>query len=85
MKRLLLLILIIGILCTGCAPAIVLAEETTNANQEVDIDAAGAVALFLKQPRAAENTQVIKIHRSGLVFLLSIAGKVPAKTESESK
>lgn len=86
MKRF-LSVLLIGFFFLTCTSVSVLANEepNTSTTQEVEIDAAGAVALFLKSPRAAETDQVIKIRRSGLVLLLAINGKVPTKTESESK
>lgn len=83
MKKLLPIFIVMSSLLVGCNPTF--AEEVTVANQEIDIDAAGAVALFLKQPRAGENVQVIKVHRSGLVFILSVAGKVPPKVETRTE
>jgi len=67
-KKLLLSILLL-------ATPIAYAEEQ-QAIQEVDVDCSGIALIVNKQPENTAIKQVVKVRRSGLIFVVNVNGKV---------
>lgn len=82
MKKLLILLALLSLLFLPAMASEI--EPANNGVQETDIDASGVVLVVNKQPRTSENDQVVKVRRSGFVFIINCNGKVQVNDKSEN-
>ena len=58
-------------------------EETKDNEQLIDVENAGGLLLFQKQPAYEKQCQVIRIKKSGGITIIQINGKSPKVKENK--